>query len=67
MSSGGSLKTLAACDLSEEGRASSPAPLMSVRGEITLELELAEATLADPNANSAVLREKGRGIVAGCI
>jgi signal transduction histidine kinase len=37
-----------------------------LRGEITLQLALAEATLADPNANIDALREMGEGVVAAC-
>jgi signal transduction histidine kinase len=37
-----------------------------LRGEITLQLALAEATLADPDADAATLREMGEGIVAAC-
>jgi signal transduction histidine kinase len=37
-----------------------------LRGEITLQLALAEATLADPNADTAALREMGKGVVAAC-
>ena len=37
-----------------------------LRGEISLQLALAEATLADPNADTAALREMGEGVVAAC-
>jgi signal transduction histidine kinase len=37
-----------------------------LRGEITLQLALAEAALADPNADTAALREMGEGVVAAC-
>jgi signal transduction histidine kinase len=37
-----------------------------LRGEISLQLTLAEATLADPNADTAALREMGEGVVAAC-
>jgi signal transduction histidine kinase len=37
-----------------------------LRGEITVQLALAEATLADPNADTAALREMGEGVVAAC-
>jgi signal transduction histidine kinase len=37
-----------------------------LRGEITLQLALAEATLADPNADTAALREMGEQVAAGC-
>ena len=37
-----------------------------LRGGITLQVSLAEATLADPNADSVALRQMGEGIVAAC-
>jgi signal transduction histidine kinase len=37
-----------------------------LRGEIALQLALAEATLADPDADAAALREMGNGVVAAC-
>ena len=37
-----------------------------LRGEITLQLALAEVALADPNADTATLREMGEGVVAAC-
>jgi signal transduction histidine kinase len=37
-----------------------------LRGEITLQLAFAEATLADPNAETAALRQMGRDVVAAC-
>ena len=37
-----------------------------LRGEITLQLTLAEATLADPNADTAALREMGEQVAAAC-
>lgn len=37
-----------------------------LRGEIALQLALAEATLADPNADTAALREMGEHVAAGC-
>ena len=37
-----------------------------LRGEITLQLTLAEVALADPNADTAALREMGEGVVAAC-
>jgi signal transduction histidine kinase len=37
-----------------------------LRGGITLQVLLAEATLADPNADSVALRQMGEGIVAAC-
>jgi signal transduction histidine kinase len=37
-----------------------------LRGEITVQLALAESTLADPNAGTAALREMGEGVAAAC-
>ena len=37
-----------------------------LRGEITLQLALAEVALADPNADTATLREMGEGVVVAC-
>jgi signal transduction histidine kinase len=37
-----------------------------LRGEITLQLTLAQATLADPNADTAALREMGEQVAAAC-
>jgi signal transduction histidine kinase len=37
-----------------------------LRGEITLQLTLAQATLADPNAHASALREMGEQILAAC-
>ena len=37
-----------------------------LRDEITLQLALAEATLADPNAGTAALREMGKCVVVAC-
>ena len=37
-----------------------------LRGEITLQLALAEATLSDPNADTAALREMGEQVAAAC-
>ena len=37
-----------------------------LRGEIALQLALAEATLADPSADTAAMREMGKGVVAAC-
>ena len=38
-----------------------------LRSEITVQLALAEATLADPNADTATLRDMGEGVAAGCL
>lgn len=37
-----------------------------LRGQIALQLVLAEATLADPGADMAALRDMGEGVVASC-
>ncbi|HTX11932.1 MAG TPA: HAMP domain-containing sensor histidine kinase [Solirubrobacteraceae bacterium] len=37
-----------------------------LRGEITVQLALAEATLADPNAGTVALREMGEAVAAAC-
>jgi signal transduction histidine kinase len=37
-----------------------------LRGELTLQRTLAEVALADPNANTAALREMGERVVAAC-
>ena len=37
-----------------------------LRGEITVQLALAEAALADPNAGTAALRELGEAVAAAC-
>jgi signal transduction histidine kinase len=37
-----------------------------LRGEITLQVALAEAALSDPNADMAALREMGEEVVAAC-
>jgi signal transduction histidine kinase len=37
-----------------------------LRGQLTLQLILAEAALADPRADTAALREMGEGVVASC-
>ena len=37
-----------------------------LRGEIALQLTVAEATLADPNADTAALREMGEAVAAAC-
>jgi signal transduction histidine kinase len=62
---GGTLTTFAS-DLSEADRCFLAYAAHELRGEITLQLALAEATLADPNADTAALREMGEGVVAAC-
>jgi signal transduction histidine kinase len=37
-----------------------------LRGEIAVQLALAESTLADPNAGAAALREMGEAVAAAC-
>src|SRR3984885_4228095 len=37
-----------------------------LRGEIALQLTVAEAALADPNADTAALREMGEAVAAAC-
>jgi signal transduction histidine kinase len=37
-----------------------------LRGEVTLQLAIAEATLADPEADTAALREMGEQVAAAC-
>jgi hypothetical protein len=56
--------TSAARDLSEEQRCFVDDAAHELRGEITLQLALAEAALADPNADMAALKEMGEGVVA---
>jgi signal transduction histidine kinase len=56
----------AARDLSESDRCFGAYAAHELRGEITLQLALAEATLADPHADTVALREMGKGVVAAC-
>ncbi len=63
---GATLMTSAARDVSESERCFAAYAAHELRGEITLQLALAEATLADPNADTAALREMGKGVVAAC-
>ncbi|HEY5431179.1 MAG TPA: histidine kinase dimerization/phospho-acceptor domain-containing protein [Solirubrobacteraceae bacterium] len=53
-------------DLSEADRCFIAYAAHELRGEITLQLALAEATLADPNADMAALRQMGEGVAAAC-
>jgi signal transduction histidine kinase len=62
---GGTLKTFAG-DPREADRRFVAYAAHELRGEIALQLALAEATLADPNADTAVMREMGKGVVAAC-
>jgi signal transduction histidine kinase len=58
--------TTFASDPSEAERSFVAFAAHELRGEITVQLALAEATLADPHTDAAALREMGEGIVAGC-
>ncbi|MGH2882687.1 MAG: sensor histidine kinase [Solirubrobacteraceae bacterium] len=58
--------TSAAWDHAEPERSFAAFAAHELRGEITLQLALAEATLADPNADTAALREMGNGVVVAC-
>ena len=58
--------TSAASDLSEAERCFVAYAAHELRSEITLQLTLAEATLADPNADTAALREMGAQVAAAC-
>jgi len=62
---GGTLTTFAG-DLSQADRSFIVYAAHELRGEITLQLALAESTLADPDADTAALREMGEGVVASC-
>lgn len=53
-------------ELSEAERCFVAYAAHELRGELTLQIALAEATLADPNADTAALREMGEGVVAAC-
>jgi signal transduction histidine kinase len=58
--------TSAARSLSEADRCFASYAAHELRGEITLQLTLAEATLADPNADTVALRKTGERVVAAC-
>jgi signal transduction histidine kinase len=60
------LTTSAARSLFEADRCFVAYAAHELRGEITLQLTLAEATLADPNADTAALRTMGERVVAAC-
>jgi signal transduction histidine kinase len=62
----GAMLTTLASDLSEAERSFVAFAAHELRGEITVQLTLAQATLADPHTDAAALREMGEGIVAGC-
>ena len=63
---GGLLTTSAARDVSEAERCFVAYAAHELRGEIAVQLTLAEVALGDPNADVAALREMGEGVVAGC-
>jgi signal transduction histidine kinase len=58
--------TSVARDLSEVERCFAAYAAHELRGEITHQLALAEATLADPHADTAALREMGKSVIAAC-
>ena len=58
--------TTFATDLSETERSFVAFAAHELRGELTVQLALAQATLADPHTDASALREMGEGIVAGC-
>ena len=60
------MMTSPAWDHAEPERCFAAFAAHELRGEITLQLALAEVTLADPTADTAALREMGNGVVAGC-
>lgn len=63
---GGTVKTFAASALSEAERCFAAYAAHELRREMTYQLVLAEATLADPKADTDALREMGKGVVAAC-
>jgi signal transduction histidine kinase len=62
----GTLTTSTAGKLLEADRCFVAYAAHELRGEISLQLALAEATLADPNADTAALRRMGEQVAAGC-
>jgi signal transduction histidine kinase len=62
----GTLTTSATRKRSEAERRFIAYAAHELRGEITLQIALAEIALADPNADTAALREMGARIVAAC-
>jgi signal transduction histidine kinase len=62
----GTLTTSAARNLSEADGCFVAYAAHELRGEITLQLTLAEVALADPNADTASLREMGEQVAAAC-
>lgn len=63
---GGTLTTSAATDLSQADGCFIAYAAHELRGEISLQLMLAEAALADPNADTATLTEMGEQVAAAC-
>jgi signal transduction histidine kinase len=63
---GEAVMTSAAWDHAEPESCFAAFAAHELRGEITLQLALAEATLADPTADTVALREMGKGVVAAC-
>jgi signal transduction histidine kinase len=62
----GTLTTSPASTLSEADACFVAYAAHELRGELTLQLALAEATLADPNADTTALREMGKCVAAAC-
>ena len=62
----GTLTTSAAGKLSEADGCFIAYAAHELRGELTLQLTLTEATLADPNADTAALRAMGEQVAAAC-
>jgi signal transduction histidine kinase len=62
---GGTLTTFAS-DLAKADGCFVAYAAHELRGELTVALALAQATLADPDADTAALREMGEGVVAAC-
>ena len=60
------LTTSGATDISDAERCFAAYAAHELRGEITLQLALTEATLTDPNADTAALREMGQRVIAAC-
>ena len=58
--------TTFASDLSEADGCFVAYAAHELRAEITLQLALAQAALADPHTDTAALREMGKGVVAAC-
>lgn len=63
---GGETLTTPAGNRSEAERRFAAFAAHELRGEITLQLALAEATLADPNVDTAALRRMGEQVIAAC-